>query len=224
MSEFEFKPAHNTPISDEELLSDLKKVAKELGADVLPQSLYAERGKFNFTTIAKRFGSWNNAARVAGLKPANVINYTDEELFENILNIWQYKGKQPARRDLELPPSKISQSPYNRRFRGWTDALKEFVAFANKADNTLSINDGVSIKDETIDKDRSRRRDPSLRLRFKVLRADNFKCRSCGKSLANDFGVELQIDHIIPWSNGGDTIFENLQTLCSTCNIGKSNI
>jgi len=31
------------------------------------------------------------------------------------------------------------------------------------------------------------------------------------------------VDHITAWSNGGETILENLQTLCSDCNLGKSN-
>ena len=36
--------------------------------------------------------------------------------------------------------------------------------------------------------------------------------------------VELHVDHIKPWSKGGETVLENLQTLCATCNLGKSNI
>ncbi|MDR2876514.1 MAG: HNH endonuclease [Chromatiales bacterium] len=27
-----------------------------------------------------------------------------------------------------------------------------------------------------------------------------------------------------PWSKGGETVIENLRTLCSLCNIGKSNV
>ena len=53
---------------------------------------------------------------------------------------------------------------------------------------------------------------------------DNFKCRICGKSPATDPKITLHIDHIIPWSKGGETIFENLQTLCSECNLGKSDL
>jgi 5-methylcytosine-specific restriction endonuclease McrA len=67
-------------------------------------------------------------------------------------------------------------------------------------------------------------RDPSLRLRFKVLQRDRFSCRVCGASPAKRAGVELHVDHIRPWSTGGETVLENLQTLCSTCNLGKSNL
>ena len=63
----------------------------------------------------------------------------------------------------------------------------------------------------------------SDKLRYQVLKRDNFKCCACGASPAKEPSVELHIDHIIPWSKGGETTLENLQTLCSKCNIGKSD-
>ncbi|MBO5914452.1 MAG: HNH endonuclease, partial [Clostridia bacterium] len=38
------------------------------------------------------------------------------------------------------------------------------------------------------------------KLRYKVLKRDNFKCCACGASPAKDPSVELHIDHIVPWS------------------------
>lgn len=67
------------------------------------------------------------------------------------------------------------------------------------------------------------KREVSLKQRFEILKRDNFKCCVCGASPAKDPNIELHIDHIIPWSKGGETISENLQTLCSNCNIGKSD-
>ena len=64
----------------------------------------------------------------------------------------------------------------------------------------------------------------SAKLRYQVLKRDNFKCCACGASPAKDPSVELHIDHIIPWAKGGETVIENLQTLCSKCNLGKSDI
>ena len=63
----------------------------------------------------------------------------------------------------------------------------------------------------------------SNKLRYQVLKRDNFKCCACGASPAKNPAVELHIDHIVPWSKGGETILENLQTLCAKCNIGKSD-
>lgn len=37
-------------------------------------------------------------------------------------------------------------------------------------------------------------------------------------------GCWLEVDHIIPDSKKGRPVMENLQTLCFTCNRGKSNI
>ena len=61
------------------------------------------------------------------------------------------------------------------------------------------------------------------KLRYKVLKRDNFKCCACGASPAKDSTVELHIDHIVQFSKGGATTLENLQTLCSKCNLGKSD-
>ena len=63
----------------------------------------------------------------------------------------------------------------------------------------------------------------SDKLRYQVLKRDCFKCCACGASPAKDPSVELHIDHIIPWSKGGETSLENLQTLCSRCNLGKGD-
>ena len=67
------------------------------------------------------------------------------------------------------------------------------------------------------------RRDPNIGLRFKVLQRDQFRCQLCGRSPATELICKLHVDHIIPFSKGGKTTLENLQTLCSHCNVGKSN-
>src|SRR5947207_3420963 len=65
---------------------------------------------------------------------------------------------------------------------------------------------------------RSTPRTPGERLRFLVFRRDNFSCQICGRSPALHLGLVLHVDHVIPWSKGGETAIENLQTLCEPCN------
>ena len=65
------------------------------------------------------------------------------------------------------------------------------------------------------------KRNIPLGMRYKVFKKDNFKCVACGKN-AND-GAKLHIDHKLPFSLGGLTELNNLQTLCSECNLSKSN-
>lgn len=53
-----------------------------------------------------------------------------------------------------------------------------------------------------------------------IFRKDNGICQICGKKCEwNDY----QADHIKAWSNGGKTIVENGQVLCSECNQKKGN-
>jgi hypothetical protein len=71
--------------------------------------------------------------------------------------------------------------------------------------------------------DKKRKRAVPPRLRYKVLERDEHRCRSCGVH-SSEPGVKLQMDHIVPWSKGGETTYDNLQTLCWACNIGKGNM
>lgn len=68
------------------------------------------------------------------------------------------------------------------------------------------------------------RRDINLRLRFKVMARDNFKCCKCGRSPATDPTVVLHVDHKYPWVKGGETTMENLETTCKECNLGKGDL
>ena len=67
------------------------------------------------------------------------------------------------------------------------------------------------------------RRDASLGLRFKVLQRDRFRCQLCGRSPATALDCILHVDHIVPFSKGGKTTFENLRALCAECNLGRGN-
>ena len=60
-------------------------------------------------------------------------------------------------------------------------------------------------------------------IRWQVFQRDNWRCLSCGRKVADDDTLILHVDHILPRSKGGKDEFENYQTLCDKCNIGKSN-
>ena len=217
---FQYSPPKNSKKTPDELIADLQAVAKTLNTEKLSQSVYKKHGgKYNPSTFETHFGSWNKALLKAGLSTTQSQNYSDEKLFENLLNIWQKKGTQPTRRDMNTTMSKISYTPYTRRFGTWTNAIKQFIEYANG-------NDVVQIRKTGNAKTLQRKtaRDPSLRLRFKVLKRDNFSCVQCGESPAKNHKIELHVDHIKPYSRGGETEISNLQTLCQNCNWGKSNL
>lgn len=218
--QFKLDRVKGAPVDNAELISDLKRVAKLLKSETVSQKKYADLGIYDCSTLIRRFGSWNKALLLAELSVSNEINIPDSRLFENLLILWQHYGRQPRRSELAKTPSVISQTPYNRKFGSWTNALKAFISYANsreyepknqKTDIIFANKQNVS-------------RGPSLRLRWKVLQRDRFTCCKCGASPALKLGVELHVDHIIPYSKGGRTEIDNLQTLCSVCNLGKSNL
>lgn len=57
------------------------------------------------------------------------------------------------------------------------------------------------------------------RLRFEVLRRDNFRCRYCGTGAD---AAELEADHVTPVALGGRDELDNLVTSCGPCNDGKA--
>ena len=58
-----------------------------LNKDKLTLREYDENGKFNSSTIIRRFKTWNIALETAGLQKSNQLNISKEDLFKNILNI-----------------------------------------------------------------------------------------------------------------------------------------
>lgn len=59
----------------------------------------------------------------------------------------------------------------------------------------------------------------SKRLRYEVLRRDNYTCRYCGAFAPL---AVLVVDHVTPRKHGGPDVLENLVTACQDCNSGKS--
>ena len=153
-------------------------------------------------------------------------------------------GRQPTTTDIRNGESIYSLNTFTRHFGGWRNALIAFIKYVNKEDEQEPAADeqepavtenpvnqslpksALIVQNVSADDTKKHKtpREPNLRLRFKVFLRDKFRCCSCGASPAKDPGVELHVDHIFPWSKGGETVLENLQTLCSKCNGGKSNL
>ena len=64
---------------------------------------------------------------------------------------------------------------------------------------------------------RKRRRPISPAKRARVYRRDGHRCVACGA------GEDLTLDHRVPIARGGGDHDSNLQTMCATCNLTKSD-
>ncbi len=208
-------------VSDSELINDLKRVAKELNKESITIHDYNQYGKYHATTLTRRFNSWFRCLELADLKMSrSPLNISDEKLFEDIERVWILLGKQPSYQNMSKY-SQYSIGTYERRFNGWRGALNAFVEYIN---TSSEIDNEQILLNNTNLKAIKSNRNINLRLRFLVMKRDDFKCCLCGRSPATTKGLELQVDHIKPWSKGGETIINNLQTLCRDCNLGKSDL
>lgn len=239
-------PEHNQlsvfGISKEKMIEDLLIVASKLNKKSFTTSEYEKNGSYSVCLFQRRFGSWSNALAFAGLEPSfpkgqgEHRKITVYQCLEEIERIWIELGRQPTTTDIKNGISIFSLHAYERRFGSWRKALEYFVAYMNgeqeveqptDSEDSAYENHVVPKAENTENKDEfvhKTKRDIGLRTRFLVMKRDDFKCCMCGRSPATTHGLELHIDHIIPWSKGGETVIDNLQTLCSDCNLGKGNL
>jgi len=224
-----------TSIKEDLLIEDMIRVAKQLGNPKITAADYDKYGQWSSVTILKRFGGWNKAKQKANLEIGRAYNTSTEEFLENILDLWTLLGRQPKYSEVISPNSKFHATSYTNKFGSWRAALEKFIEYVNSEEDEditdkstteiIELTGRNEIKKEEKKEAKLKRttRTINLRLRWTVLKRDNFSCRKCGRSPAKDSSIILHVDHIIPWSKDGETVIENLETLCEPCNLGKSN-
>jgi 5-methylcytosine-specific restriction endonuclease McrA len=233
---FELTDFHRN-VSNEELVKDVLRVRTIYGKDTLTRDEYKAYGKYGTTTLRRHFGSWNKTLEVCGIKVVSEKRISTERLYKEIERLWIKLGRAPTSTDIRNGESEFSSNTFSRHFGSWRQALRSFVNYMNSGKNhnhadqdnssrTSIASDRKEHKEESGHSiiQHKTKREPNSRLTYLVLRRDHFRCCCCGASPANDQSVQLVVDHINPWSKGGETVFENLQTLCSKCNNGKSDL
>ncbi len=233
-TESEFKQ-----IKNEDYYADLQRIAKQLNKDTVLYEDYRQYGKYAAEHVFSRFKTWDKALLAAGLQSTGLARSRigEQTLFDELERIWIKLGRQPTSTDIiKGDISKYSLDTYKRRFGGFRKALEAFVEYIGliNLDEEKIIESKITSQDKItkIDyvekpfqkKEHRTSRNITVRMRFMVFKRDNFRCCVCGASPAKDPLVELHVDHIIPWSKGGETVIDNLQTLCTKCNLGKSDI
>ena len=151
------------------------------------------------------------------VKKTRTLGLTEEDYFENLESVWETLGRQPRYAEIRAPLSKYSAGAYDKRFGSWRRALNAFVAWVGQDDDSPFASTGPAAPLTT------ESRPVSVRLRFRILERDLFRCVACGRSPATHPGVVLHVDHKIPRARGGTSVEGNLQSLCQDCNLGKSD-
>jgi 5-methylcytosine-specific restriction enzyme A len=113
--------------------------------------------------------------------------------------------------------TKSSPNPLQKLVRGW---VRDWINQANTQQSKLEAKSSetrqMPVKTRSNQQKRSRYISSSDRV--SVLTRDGYRCGFCGRTSQQ---VELEVDHIIPFSKGGSNDLSNLQTLCFDCNRGK---
>jgi 5-methylcytosine-specific restriction endonuclease McrA len=191
--------SHGRRHTEDEVFENLLKVWTHYGRPPTVSEMDRAPSTVGKNTYIKRYGGWRKALK------AFVERANSEADGDPALDPEQDPARLPDRADPTESPTTGARD---------TNRLQPVSQIRARPRVTRRAQANVKPED---------RRDISIGLRFRVLQRDRFRCRLCGQSPATDLDCILHVDHIKPFSSGGKTTFENLQTLCSHCNVGKSN-
>jgi len=202
-------------VTDEEMIESLKEFHLKICRKFTTVEFDAwEKKRCCSQSIFRRFGSWRSALLKIGIeRGVQAHTYTAEELLDNLDMIWRELGYPPGKRQLVGRGYGISERPYINRWGSVRSACEKLKLFREG-----KINQDALLNNE---ENMRMRKAFSYKTRYEILTRDKYICVKCGKSASD--GIRLEIDHKIPFSNGGSDDWDNLQTLCNICNSGKSN-
>jgi 5-methylcytosine-specific restriction endonuclease McrA len=207
--------------SKPEIVASLRRYAEQHGVDTVQTREYDSwRERILCTlTICEIFGSWGKALQSAGLRSRRVRRVQFREMVDAFKACWKEHDAPPSRRQLE---AFLEKNKYPFRWASYRSAYGGHLKLSRLI---IAVQAG-RIPESTLYKrvrPTSYRKPVSPKLRIAVLKRDHYRCVKCGADPEKDRNVRLEADHIIPVSIGGQSVMNNLQTLCNVCNGGKSN-
>ena len=218
--EFDFRlDAKITRMTDQEILDSLRAFATLNGLRPFTRQDYDSwKDKCcHSATVSRRFGSWRRALARIGIEVGvRSREYSARELMDNLELVWRDLGRPPGQGVIARRGFCVSAHAYRRR---WGSLRKACVLLARFKKGEISERQLLGSAAS-----RTGAREPKsalpLKVRWEVLKRDDYKCVKCGRRPPE---VELQVDHIQARSRGGTDDLSNLQTLCLPCNQGKKD-
>ena len=109
---------------DNELLEYLIKFYKENERNPIELEFSNNTKYPSFYLYQKRFGSWNEAIKRAGLQANRFTKITDNELLEYLIKFYKENGRPPSEQDFSKNQKYPGSRMYYKRFGSWQKALK----------------------------------------------------------------------------------------------------
>ena len=179
--------------------------------------------------VRARFGGWPQALRAAGLEPVNHgKRYSDEACLENLLAVWTHYGRPPKYQEMNKTPSAVGGKAYMKRWGTWNRAVHAFTDYVESEARASSTEirppepSGAGPVN-TLWRNPKTAEIPRSASAIECCAETDSAAFPVGGVRATDSGCELHVDHVIPFSKGGKTTFENLRALCAECNLGKGS-
>jgi 5-methylcytosine-specific restriction endonuclease McrA len=225
--EFKFDRPRQDRISDEVIIAELQRIAELVGYRTFTRHEFDQMASLcKGSVVLSRFKKWSKALEATGLNLKCHKNPRKDQISKNDLicelaRVWKLLGHRPSKTEWDNSDAKYSYTTYKTRFGGWVNACMALVENGTEAESSPRQSNQPKEVILKIPKEKSR--NVPLKIRLGVLKRDDYKCVLCGRSPATHAGVTLHLDHIVPYSNGGAAVKDNLRTLCAECNWGKGN-
>jgi len=181
---------------------DIREAIRDLAdqLDRVPTATEMEaHGRHSPKTAQRRFGTWNEALRAAGLEPNLEMNLSKERLLEEIRRLANELGHPPSTNDLKRD-GQLSHRAYFRQFEDWHSAIR---AAGYEPRGWPSGPENPKWRGGKIEQYYGSDWDSQ---RLRALQRDQFRCQMPGceitrESHCEQFGMDLNVHHIIPARN-----------------------
>ncbi len=225
---YKIERARSDRLNDDVIIEELKRVAEYYGNRRFTRHEFDAVAKAcKGTVVLRNFSTWDAALDATGLtltphrKPRR-DKISVDELLSELARVWEVLGHRPSKTEWDNSNAKFSYTTYKTRFGEWLKACSALIADPRPDEGGAECDSEVATKSSgSVPKERSRT--VPLKMRLSVLKRDHFRCVLCGRSPATHTNVALHLDHLVPYSRGGETTESNLRTLCEDCNWGKGN-
>jgi hypothetical protein len=225
--DFKLDRPRQDKIADDVIITELKRIAKLVDYRTFTRHEFDKMASAcKGSVVLNRFKTWKRALEATGLnlrpyKNPRKDQIPKSDLLLELARIWRQLGHRPSKTEWDNSDAKYSYTTYKTRFGGWVNACMALVEGGAEAKPFLMQYDQPTVVVSEIPKEKSR--NVPLKMRLAVMKRDDYKCVLCGRSPATHAGVTLHLDHIVPYANGGETVKDNLRTLCEDCNWGKGD-
>ena len=171
-------------------------------------------------TIGRIFGTWGKAQQQAGFRAVRGQKVDPKAMIEAFKQCWVEHSSVPSLKQLA---KFLDENKYPFRVKTYGLYFGGVGALAQRISDFQA---GKLSENELLQRQARKtsvRQPISVKLRYAILKRDGEQCVKCGASPKKNAMVTLEVDHIVSVADGGTNEEGNLQTLCWSCNSGKSD-